>query len=225
VSLCAAANVTPVTEFSHGSPVEVILTQMTKHGCDLVVMGTHARTGVAHLFLGSTTEGVLRSSTVPILTVRSTDTVKDHPFETVVLGIDDSETSDAAAALAARFMRSLETMRLVACHAIDTALLYEDAASYPVDLEDVLSEMRTDGADVVARSLKAASIDAQAVTVTVVEGSPVRVLLDAVHENHATAVIVGSHGRRGLRRFFLGSVAEKIVRSCEVPVLVVRERV
>jgi nucleotide-binding universal stress UspA family protein len=101
----------------------------------------------------------------------------------------------------------------------------KDAASYPVDLEDVLSEMRTDGAAVVARSLKAASIDAQAVTVTIVEGSPVHVLLDAVKANHATAVIVGSHGRRGLQRFFLGSVAEKIVRSCEVPVLVVRQPV
>jgi nucleotide-binding universal stress UspA family protein len=85
--------------------------------------------------------------------------------------------------------------------------------------------MRTDGAAIIARSLKRASIDAQAVTASVVDGSPARVLLEAVQDNHATAVIVGSHGRRGLRRFFLGSVAEQVVRSCDVPVLVVRESI
>jgi nucleotide-binding universal stress UspA family protein len=224
VSLCAAASITPVTEFLHGSPVPVILAQMKKHGCDLVVMGTHARKGAARLFLGSTTEGVLRSSTVPVLTVRSNDSVKVHPFTTVVLGVDDSDASDGAVALAANLMQSSKT-RLVACHAIDTTVLYENAASYSYELEDVLEEMRTEGAAVVARSLKRASIDEQAVTVSVVDGSPARVLLDAVQSNRATAVVVGSHGRRGLRRFFLGSVAEQVVRSCDVPVLVVRESI
>jgi nucleotide-binding universal stress UspA family protein len=223
-SRCAAANITPVTEFLHGSPVPVILAQMKKHRCDLVVMGTHARKGVARLFLGSTTEGVLRSSTVPVLTVRSTDIVNVHPFATAVLGIDDSDASDAAVALATKLMQSFKT-RLVACHAIDTTVVYENAASYPYELEDILEEMRTDGAAIIARSLKRASIDAQAVTASVVDGSPARVLLEAVQDNHATAVIVGSHGRRGLRRFFLGSVAEQVVRSCDVPVLVVRESI
>jgi nucleotide-binding universal stress UspA family protein len=221
VSRCAKANITPVTELVHGSPVPAIVAHMKKHGCDLVVMGTHARTGVDRLFLGSTTEGVLRSSTVPVLTVRTTDAVVAHPFATVVLGIDDSDASDAAVALAKTFMQSFKT-RLVACHAIDTTVLYENAAAYPYDLQDVLEEMRAEGAAIIARSLTRASIDAHDVTVVVVEGSPARVLLQAVQDQHATDVIVGSHGRRGLRRFFLGSAAEQVVRSCDVPVLVVR---
>jgi nucleotide-binding universal stress UspA family protein len=205
--------------------VDVIVAKMKEHGCDLVVMGTHARKSIAHLFLGSTTEAVLRSSTVPVLTVRSTDVVNVHPFATLVLGIDDSETSDAAVALAAKLLRSFKDARLIACCAIDTTPLYEEASTYPVDLADILGEMRTEGEAVVARSLKAASIDAHAVTVAVVEGSPDQVLLDAVRDNAATAVIVGSHGRRGLRRFFLGSVAEQVVRGSEVPVIVVRDRI
>ncbi len=224
VSRCSAAGITPVTECFHGSPVPVVLEQMKNHRCDLVVMGTHARKGVARLFLGSTTEGVLRSSTVPVLTVRSTGTVDVHPFATAVLGIDDSEASDAAVALAAKLMQSFKT-RLLAYNAIDTTALYENAAAYPYDLEDVLEEMRTEGSAIIARSLKRASIDARAVTVSVVEGSPARVLLDAAQEHHATAVVVGSHGRRGLRRFFLGSVAENVVRSSDVPVFVVREAI
>jgi nucleotide-binding universal stress UspA family protein len=49
-------------------------------------------------------------------------------------------------------------------------------------------------------------------------------VLEAAAQNHATAIVVGSHGRRGLRRFFLGSVAESIVRRSDIPVLVVRNR-
>jgi nucleotide-binding universal stress UspA family protein len=72
VSRCAAAKVTPVTEMAHDTPVPAILETAKKYTCDLIVMGTHGRTGVARFFLGSTTEGVLRQSDVPVLTIRTT---------------------------------------------------------------------------------------------------------------------------------------------------------
>jgi nucleotide-binding universal stress UspA family protein len=71
VSRCAAAKVTPVTELIHDTPVPAILAVAKKHGCDLIVMGTHGRSGIGRLFLGSTTEGVLRQSDVPVLTIRA----------------------------------------------------------------------------------------------------------------------------------------------------------
>lgn len=68
---CAEANVTPLTEMVHDTPVPAILATAEKFACDLIVMGTHGRSGVARLFLGSTTEGVLRQSTAPVLTIRA----------------------------------------------------------------------------------------------------------------------------------------------------------
>jgi nucleotide-binding universal stress UspA family protein len=222
VSCCAAANVMPVTELLPGASVSGILATLKKHACDLIVMGTHARTGVARMFLGSTTEAVLRSSNIPVLTIRSTDAAASHPFATALLGIDDSEASDAAVAVAAKLVQSYKA-RIVACHAINTIQLYEDAASYPFDLDEVLDEMRSEGAAIVARSLKCASIEAAAVTVTIVDGRPATVILEAAQQHQATVIVLGSHGRRGVRRLFLGSVAEEVVRGSDVPVLVVRE--
>ncbi len=57
-------------EVREGSPAEVVLDHAADHDVDLVVMGTHARTGVERYLLGSVTERVLRASPVPVLTVR-----------------------------------------------------------------------------------------------------------------------------------------------------------
>ncbi len=172
VRRCATAGVTPIAELVHDLPVPGILATAKSHGCDLIVMGTHARTGVARLVLGSTTEGVLRWSDVPVLTIRADEAVQALPFATALVGIADSEASDAAAALAAKLEPSYKT------HVV------------PIHVED----------------------------------SPAAGLLAAARENRATVIVVGSHGKRGLRGFFLGNVAESVVRSSDVPVLVVREQ-
>jgi nucleotide-binding universal stress UspA family protein len=60
-----------VTEVTHGIPHQTILEYADERGMDLVVMGTHGRTGLEHYLLGSVTEKVVRSSDVPVLTVRA----------------------------------------------------------------------------------------------------------------------------------------------------------
>jgi len=55
-----------------GIPQDTILNAASSKKCDLIVMGTHGRSGVTHLLLGSVAEKIVRSSTCPVLTVRST---------------------------------------------------------------------------------------------------------------------------------------------------------
>jgi nucleotide-binding universal stress UspA family protein len=220
---CAAAGVTPLTEIVHDAPVPGILSMMQKHHADLVVMGTHARTGVARTFLGSTTEGLLRSSDVPVLAIRTGEAVVPAPFATALVGIDDSEPSDTAVTVAAGLAQAFGT-RVVACYAFDSTSLYENAVSYGFDPVPLLRDMRADGEGIVTRALARASIAAGAATIAVVEGKPASAVLEAAAQHHASVIVLGSHGRRGLRRFFLGSVAESVVRRSEIPVLVVRNR-
>ena len=59
------------THVSDGAPYAEILRKAEKIGADLIVMGTHGRSGIAHLLLGSVAEKVVRSSPIPVLTVRS----------------------------------------------------------------------------------------------------------------------------------------------------------
>lgn len=68
----------------------------------------------------------------------------------------------------------------------------------------------------------------QAVTpadVVVLDGAPVDTITDYAHSSGADLVIIGSHGRTGLSRLFLGSVAEGVIRNASAPVMVVRQAV
>jgi nucleotide-binding universal stress UspA family protein len=216
---CRKAGVVPVTEIVHEVPVAGIIAAIGKYSADLVIMGTHARTGVARTFLGSTTEGVLRLTRVPVLTVRAADRIGLVPFATVVVGVDDSEPADAALAVAAKLANTIGT-KLVACHAVDLMHLYENATDYGFDVEELVDEMRAEGATIVKRALERAALPPDT-PAAVVDGDPADAIIKEAATRNATAIITGSHGRRGLRRFFLGSVAESIVRRSDVPVLVV----
>lgn len=65
-----AAGIDVETEVTEGSPHEVILDYVEEHDVDLIVMSTHGRSGVSRFLLGSVTEGVLRATDVPVLTIR-----------------------------------------------------------------------------------------------------------------------------------------------------------
>jgi nucleotide-binding universal stress UspA family protein len=62
---------TAITTFIRlGKPTDEILRFATENAVDLLIMGTHGRTGLAHMLLGSVTERVIRTSTAPVLTIR-----------------------------------------------------------------------------------------------------------------------------------------------------------
>lgn len=73
-----APSVDVETHILEGSPSRVIVDEAASTGCDLVVMGTHGRGGIDRLLLGSVTERVVRSSPVPVLTVRVGDGVPEE---------------------------------------------------------------------------------------------------------------------------------------------------
>lgn len=216
---CRAAGITPVVALVHDTPVGGILSSAEAHTIDLVIMGTHAREGLARTFLGSTTEGVLRLSRVPVLTVRAADHVAAAPFASIVVAVDDSEPSDAATAVAALLKREANAT-VCAAYAYDTTQLYQNAGNFGFNPEELEEEMRDDGSTIVQAAMSRAKLPADT-PVAVVEGEPVAAILHVAEERHATLIVTGTHGRRGIRRFVLGSVAEHLVRSSPIPVLVV----
>jgi len=67
------AGVSVVTAVEPGLPDDAVVEYADEHDCDLIVMGTHGRTGLERYLLGSVTERTVRRSTVPVLTVRQTE--------------------------------------------------------------------------------------------------------------------------------------------------------
>ena len=72
-----AAGVSTVTELVSGAPHSEITDYAEHNGIDLIVMGTHGRTGLERYLLGSVTERVVRTAEMPVLTVRTTEDDND----------------------------------------------------------------------------------------------------------------------------------------------------
>ncbi len=77
VARCAAENVEATTELAVGRAARIIVQTATTRGTDLIVIGTHGRSGFAHLMLGSVTERVVRMAPCAVLTVRDTSRIAD----------------------------------------------------------------------------------------------------------------------------------------------------
>jgi nucleotide-binding universal stress UspA family protein len=186
-------------------------------------MGTHGRTGLTQLLMGNTADGVLRDCPVPVLTVRraTARAPKTWPFTRVLVAVDDSEPADAAVALALDLAAGHPT-RLQFCSVVATADLLGKAATYGYDPRPMLTQLHIAANDLLDGPLgKSRARDINADT-NVLEGDAFVKIVEAATAMNADLIIAGSHGRRGIRRLFLGSVAENIVRTSNVPVLTIR---
>lgn len=221
VRFCRSQSIEPVFEFARDRPVSAILEVARGEACDLVILGTHARPTIPQAFLGSTAVGVLRLSEIPVLTIRTATSEKSRLFGTALVAVDDSEPSDAAVLCAARLKKAVGT-ELVICSAVDPFPVFQGSADAGLDPTAILEDMKAAARSTVENALDKASLSISDGALEVVEGEPVHAILEAAERCNADLIVMGSHGRRGMRRFFLGSVAERVVRRSPVPVLVVR---
>lgn len=219
---CAAAGVEAITELMHEQPVPGIIKAAHESQADLIIMGTHAREGIARAVLGSITEGVLRSCIVPVLIIRSSMQTgdADRPFHNALIAVDDSEPADAAITIALQLAQTVST-RLLLCNVIDTREPFEKAGRFGYDSLPVVAELHRQS-HLLEATVARIQRDGCYADMAVFEGEPATALLTAAHAHRADLIVVGSHGRRGVRRFMFGGVAESIARRSDVPVLVVR---
>lgn len=186
---------------------------------ELVVMGTHGRSGLSRFLLGSVAEKVVRHAPCPVMTVPE----REHTgaFQHVLCPIDFSESSRRAVDLAAEIVEP-GGAGLTLLHVVELPVTYSGEPPMP-DLLDTLDTRAAKLLEDWAAELRAkVSVP---VTTRWRIGSPGGQALAILDEQPPfDLVVIGSHGRTGLRRALLGSVAEKIVRHAPCPVLVARER-
>jgi nucleotide-binding universal stress UspA family protein len=189
--------------------VQSLLAYAVEAQCSLIVMGTHGRRGLERWFVGSTTEAVLRASGIPVLTVRSGAALAapgKRCFGRIVAGIDASDPSDAA----------VQTILDFPSEDRQHVIFYSIAGPG----EDEQDQAHR----IIGRAVGFANARGISVKGRVIGGDPKEALIVAAQQQAADLIVVGSHGRHGLERLFLGSVAEAIVRKSPLPVLVVRTR-
>jgi nucleotide-binding universal stress UspA family protein len=138
----------------------------------------------------------------------------------ILLGVDDSKFSEAAlqAVIGQNRPQETEVRVLHVVQPITVSGPPQMSARYAPELEDQVKESQ-EFVDRAVQTLRTAGFKAQS---AVEKGDIREKIIDAASEWHADLIVVGSHGRGGLRRFLLGSVAEFVARHARSSVEIVR---
>lgn len=214
-----------------GSDYAQVVRRAQAWNADLLVVGSHGRSGVSRVLLGSVSEKIVHYAASSVLVARA----HGGP-ECIVVATDLSDASRSALVTGAR-EAARTGARLVVAHAVDLSARSELlVAGYifgtpPQPLgADELERFRQVGLAALQVEIDKAGIEKDAaiagkVTVEkeIVLGSAGAAIATYAEEVGASVVVVGTHGRTGLERLSLGSVAEKIVRLVKCSVLVVRD--
>lgn len=192
------------------------------HDADVVVMATHGRRGVRRMLLGSVTEEVLRTAGCPVLTVRPDGEIgPGGPPEKILVPVDFSEHSDLALAsagsLARRFGAELDVLHVVGELGVPDPY-FADAA----ELRALTKAARERVPEALAETVDRVLGEDVSAGSHMEVGRPPVTIAEFADEHGSDMIVVGSHGRTGMERVFLGSVAEGVVRRAPCPVLTVK---
>jgi nucleotide-binding universal stress UspA family protein len=221
-----AANVPVSPVLLEGSVPDALHEHVVASKADLVVMATHGRGPVSRFWLGSVADALVRRLPVPVLLVRPKGEGPDLSWQPalgrILVPLDGSRLAeqvlgpalDLGRALRAEFrlLQVIEPLQVMgeavvlagAGQYLDDAL--RQAESY---LESVAEGLRAHGAG---------RVEVEAV----IHPQPAAAILEEAEANHVGLIALATHGRRGLSRLLLGSIADKLVRAAPTPVLVYR---
>lgn len=202
------------TVFATGLPWQQIVETAGDRSFDLIVIGSHGRTGISRFVLGSVAERVVRHAPCSVLVARR----ERAAFQHALCAIDFSDDSHVAMDRARDLVRERATL----FHAIEPPAFFAFEPHRP-EIAGELERRAT-----VALEQWAHELDGRAklaVDYRTAFGSPAHEALAVIDADPTIDLaIVGSRGRTGIKRALLGSVAEKIVRHAPCSVLVARVR-
>ena len=215
----AAGIACDVMAIDGGGPAMKVVEVAERIDADLIVLGTHGRSGFERLLLGSVTEKVVRTSRVPVVTVPPPSVATSTlPFKRVLCGVDFSEPSMAALRFALSIARESDSS-LTLLHVLEFPLEGETFSTMPLDIDAYRSAMQADASrrlvDLVTDDVREWC---QPVT-RLVTGRPYEEILLAASDLRADLIVLGVHGRNSLDMMLFGSTTNQVIRRSTCPVL------
>lgn len=209
---CDDVGVDVVTALLEGRPARRISSYAEEHDVDMVVMGTHGRSGVSRLLLGSVTETVIRQSRRPVLTVPAEAPPVEDSYSDLLVATDGSDdaahAAETAADIAMQFGATIHGL-----YVVDVAFTRNQL------VEESLKRSGEKALEDFEEAVGRAGLE----TVTEVRpGNPHEEIGAYASEHDVDLIVLGSHGKGAFERTFLGSVSERSIRTADRPILVTR---
>lgn len=214
-------------------PASGIAAQSMLHGIDLIVMATRGRAGLDALLHPSVAWGVLEQSSVPVLMLKRPDgeeagqpnTPKlprflTDPAAPIVVPLDGSPRSERALPFAQKFAW-VYAHPLVLMRAATLPYLAGSAIDYSVMLDNLQRWTLKETEDYLQRKRDELTCTGLEVRTESLLGDAAACIEASIQDNAAGLVVIASHGRGGLSRLLMGSVARSVLSRVEVPVVLV----
>jgi len=230
-----------VPAFMEESVVDAILDRVSGQKTDLIVMTTHGHGTLARFWLGSVADELVRHSPVPILLIRpqeaksaSAAPSKEPMLRKFLISLDGSPLSESILEKVvplARFMEGeLSLVRVIQPIILGNVGIPEPtsgtvAPSVIEKLETWHEQRRQEAAaylEKIAAALRSSSLTVR--TSVISHEQPALAILEEAKTQGADVIAIETHGRSGLSRFFLGSIADKVIRGSSIPVLIHRAK-
>jgi nucleotide-binding universal stress UspA family protein len=204
---------------SDQSVAQSIVDSAKAHHCDLILMGTHGYEGMARAMLGSVAERVSQLTKLPVLLLHQGLEVNSVTLERILVPIDGSDTAEHALHQAAQLAYDLGAQLEILHIVPEVPALYTDFGSVNYlewqEAIDLQGEKMVEALKIRFPSAVVCSKKAKGMSIA-------QEILEEASKNHSQLIVMGTHGRRGLERLMLGSVAEAVLHHAHTPVMLCR---
>jgi hypothetical protein len=196
-----------------------ITDEAAKTKASMIIMGRRGRTGLKRLTMGSTTARVIGHAPCNVLVVPRAAQVG---FTSIVVATDGSPFSAAAASEAVGIAKRNKS-KLTVLAVVPAELATPMDIDFSTARQELIAEKEMQAAEKNAKKVKdAAEKEGVAVQAFVMTGKPADAIIETAKEKAADLIVLGSHGRTGLVRLLMGSVAERVIVLSDRAVLVVK---
>lgn len=202
-----------------GEPSKAIAEAAEHADTDIIVMGPHRRQALRDVFIGTTIERTIRQSRRPVIMANA---VPAGGYYRILIATDLSECS-AIAVKEIQKLGLLDHVEVLVLHAFDAPArsMMGRAAMTTDELTDYIAEEEDRAGKELFGFLQMVDLRPNRRFVHIIEAPIPEMIRDGVRKQKVDLVVIGTHGRTGPAKLFLGSVAEEVLRDSDVDVLVV----
>jgi len=191
---------------------------------DLVVMPTHGRTGLKHVFLGSTAERIVQHSSCPVLVTRAKTAISRNGsrpgIKTILVPVDFSSCSREGLRYAIAFANEFGA-KIILLHATYVGYVYSCEGTAIYDIAGLQKAARKAAERRMRDLVRSLDFGAVKFETAFTDGSPVIDTCEFAKNHDVDLIITSTHGFTGFTHVLIGSVAEQVVRHAPCSVLVV----